>query len=143
MEKLFYEALNGPNSIGAMAMIVFVYAALFAAITNVPVGIVLMLLLNRKFDRLLGPKPGDPWEVKKQQWFPYYPVHRMRDYAWAMNWERYAQRKFRQPKTNLQAQVSLLTRALCAWYALGEISMGICVLAFLCAKYVLGYPIGR
>jgi len=142
MESLFHEALNGPNSIGAIAMILFVYGFLFA-MTLLPVAILLIFLMNRKFDRLLGPKPGEAWEVGKRQWFPYYPVHRMRDYAWAMIWDWYARRKFRHPKTFLQAQVGLVTRLLCAWYALGEISLGVSILAVLCAKYVLGFPIDR
>jgi len=140
MERFLHQALNGPNSPGAIAMLVFGYAALFW-LTGFFVGTTLIFLVNRKLDPVLGPKPGEPWEFGKQAWFPYYPYTRMRDYAWAMVWDRYARRKFRHPKTYLQAQVGLVTRFLCAWYALAEVSLAILILALLCAKYGFGFDI--
>ena len=56
--------------------------------------IILPLILNRKFDPIFRPKKGESWEVGKSAIFPYYFYFRSHDYARAIAYPNFAQKKF-------------------------------------------------
>lgn len=54
---------------------------------------VLPMILNRKFDPIFGPKPGESWEPGKGGLNPYHVFFRCYDYAKAILFERFSRRK--------------------------------------------------
>lgn len=69
------------------------------------------LVLNRRFDPLLGPKPGEKWEFGKSPAFPYYFLFRSTDYARAQFSEKFAQKKFGVSKEFFTSRMGFFSRA--------------------------------
>lgn len=135
LENTLHRISHGPDAfaaateLGAVLFMLPAYLILF-------VGPALAWVLNGKFDKLLGPPPGEKWEVGKGALFPYFPIFRMRDYARAILSDRYARKKFHQPKTFFRDRVSPATPYFCALYWALEICLWLSFLLFGVSRLV-------
>jgi len=122
LENTLFRIQHGPHAFAAateLGAVLFMLPAYLILI----VGPVLAWVLNGKFDKLLGPPPGGKWEAGKGNLFPLYPIFRMRDYALAVLSDRFAQRKFSQPKSFFRDRVSSATPYFCALYWILEVCL--------------------
>lgn len=80
--------------------------------------LILPMILNHKLDPILGPKPGEKWEVGKSPAYPYYFANKALDYAKAIVSEDFAMKQFKVSSTTLREQFPAVVLILCNLYVI-------------------------